>query len=256
MAQSVRKELAHGVVWNFIEKILMEGAQFVIGIILARLLMPEDFGLIGMLAIFVAVSNVLIDGGLARALIQKKDSQEIDYSTAFVTNLIMSIAIYGVLFISSPWIAKFYKEPILTSLTRVLALNFILGSLNIVQRARLMSKVDFKSLAKIRVTSVIIGGAVGVSLAYTGFGVWSLVGQTLSTTLVQIILFPFYSKWKISLRFSKESFKKLFGFGSKLMITGVYSVIFNNISTICIGKAYNSNQLGFYTRASQFSILI
>lgn len=256
MAESVRKQLAHGVLWNFIEKILMEGAQFIIGIILARLLLPSDFGLVGMLAIFIAISNVFIDGGLAKALIQKKDCSDIDYSTAFVANILISVTIYIILFVTSPWIAVFYHEPVLTDLTRVLALNFVLGSFNIVQRARLMSQVDFKSLAKIKVSSVVIGGLVGVGMAYTGFGVWSLVGQTISGTLLQIFVFPFYSKWKPSLRFSKESFRNLFDFGSKLMVAGVYSVIINNISTICIGRAYRSSQLGFYTRASQFSSLI
>ena len=256
MADSVKKQLTRGVAWNFIEKVLMEGAQFVIGIILARLLMPSDFGLIGMLAIFIAVSNVFIDGGFAKALIQKKKCDDIDYSTAFVVNIVLAIIIYAILFIAAPLIAKFYKEPVLTSLTRVLALNFVFGSFNIVQRARLMAKVDFKSLAQIKVVSVVIGGVVGVVMAYSGFGVWSLVGQTISTTIVQIVLFPFYSKWKPSLRFSKESFKHLFGFGSKLMITGVNSVIINNISTICIGRVYNSSHLGYYTRASQFSQLI
>lgn len=256
MAESVRKQLAHGVLWNFIEKILMEGAQFVIGIILARLLLPSDFGLIGMLAIFIAISNVFIDGGFAKALIQKKECTDIDYSTAFVSNIVVSLIIYVILFVSAPWIALFYHEPILIDLTRVLALNFILGSFNIVQRARLMSVVDFKSLAKIKVSSVIIGGIVGVGMAYAGFGVWSLVGQTISATLLQIVIFPFFSKWKPSLRFSRDSFHSLFGYGSKLMITGVYSVILNNISTIAIGRAYRSSQLGFYTRASQFSQLI
>lgn len=256
MAESVRKQLTHGVLWNFIEKILMEGAQFVIGIILARLLLPSDFGLIGMLAVFIAISNVFVDGGFAKALIQNKDCSDIDYSTAFITNIVMSVCIYAVLFVSSPWIADFYHEPVLTDLTRVLALNFVLGSFNIVQSARLMSQVDFKSLAKIKVASVVIGGIVGVGMAYMDFGVWSLVGQTICGTIVQNFLFPVFLRWKPSLCFSKESFRKLFGFGSKLMITGVYSVIINNISTICIGRAYRSSQLGFYTRASQFSQLI
>ncbi len=256
MAQSVKKELTNGVLWNFIEKVLMEGVQFVIGIILARLLMPSDFGLVGMLAIFIAISNVFINSGMAKALIQKKDCTDIDYSTAFVSNIVIALTIYAILFVTAPLIAKFYHEPILKILTRVLALNFVLGAFNIVQRAKMMSKVDFKSLAKIRVTSVIVGGIVGVVMAYCGCGVWSLVGQTLSTTSILIVLFPLHSKWKPSFRFSKESFKSLFGFGYKLMITGVYSVIMNNISTMVIGRAYQSNQLGFYTRASQFSSLI
>ena len=256
MPQSVRSQLLHGVVWNFVEKVLMRGASFIIGIILARLLSPSDFGLIGMLAIFVAISNVFIEGGLAKALIQRKDCQDIDFSTAFVANVGMSLVIYVVLFLTAPLIADFYDEPILTDITRILSLNFVLGSFNIVQRAKLMANVDFKSLAQINVISTIVSGIVGIAMAYYGWGVWSLVGQTLCSTIVLLFLFPFYSKWRPSICFSKDSFRQLFGFGSKLMATGVYSVILNNISTICIGRFYKSNQLGFYTRASQFSEII
>lgn len=256
MAQSVRSQLLHGVAWNFIEKILIRGASFFIGIILARLLSPSDYGLIGMLAVFISISNVFIEGGLAKALIQRQDCQDIDFSTAFVANVGMSLVIYLIMFISAPWIADFYDEPILIDLTRILSLNFILGSFNIVQRAKMMAKVDFKSLAQINVISTIISGLVGILMAYFGCGVWALVGQTLCSTIVLIILFPIYSKWKPSFKFSIASFRQLFGFGSKLMVTGVYSVVLNNISTICIGKFYRSQQLGFFTRASQFSELI
>lgn len=256
MAQSVRSQLLHGVAWNFIEKILIRGASFFIGIILARLLSPSDYGLIGMLAVFISISNVFIEGGLAKALIQRQDCQDIDFSTAFVANVGMSLVIYLIMFISAPWMADFYDEPILIDLTRILSLNFILGSFNIVQRAKMMAKVDFKSLAQINVISTIISGLVGILMAYFGCGVWALVGQTLCSTIVLIILFPIYSRWKPSFKFSIASFRQLFGFGSKLMVTGVYSVVLNNISTICIGKFYRSQQLGFFTRASQFSELI
>lgn len=256
MAQSVKTQLLHGVVWNFIEKVLMKGASFVIGIILARLLTPSDFGLVGMLSIFIAISNVFIEGGLAKALIQRQNCHDIDFSTAFVTNVVMSLVIYAILFVSAPWIASFYHEPILVPLTRVLSINFILGAFNIVQRAKLMAAVDFKSLAQINVISVIVSGLVGIGMAYWGCGVWSLVGQALSATLVLMIMFPFYSKWEPSVKFSKNSFRELFGFGSKLMITGVYSTIVNNISTLCIGRVYKSDQLGHYTRAQQFSDII
>ena len=256
MPQSVRSQLLHGVAWNFIEKVLMRGASFIIGIILARLLSPSDFGLIGMLAIFVAISNVFIEGGLAKALIQRKDCKDIDFSTAFVANVGMSLMIYVVLFLTAPLIADFYDEPILTDITRILSLNFVLGSFNIVQRAKLMANVDFKSLAQINVISTIVSGIIGIAMAFYGWGVWSLVGQTLCSTIVLLLLFPFYSKWRPSIKFSPNSFRQLFGFGSKLIATGVYSVILNNISTICIGRFYKSNQLGFYTRASQFSEII
>ena len=256
MATSVRSQLLHGVVWNFIEKVLIRGVSFVIGIILARLLSPSDYGLIGMLAVFIAISNVFIEGGMAKALIQRQNCQDIDFSTAFVANVGMSLVIYLVMFFCAPLIAKFYDEPILVDLTRILSLNFILGSFNIVQRAKLMAKVDFKSLAQINVISTVISGIVGITMAYYGCGVWALVGQALCSTFVLIILFPFYSKWKPSLKFSANSFRQLFGFGSKLMITGVYGVVLNNISTICIGKFYRSNQLGYFSRATQFSELV
>ena len=256
MAQSVRSQLLHGVIWNFVEKVLVKGASFVIGIILARLLSPSDFGLIGMLAVFISISNVFIEGGLAKALIQRKDCQDIDFSTAFVSNVGMSLVIYLVLFLSAPLIAAFYDEPILTDITRILSLNFVFGSFNIVQRAKLMANVDFKSLAQINVITTIVSGLVGIMMAYLGAGVWTLVGQTLCSSIVLLFLFPIYSKWTPSIKFSKNSFCQLFNFGSKLMITGIYSVILNNISTICIGRFYKSSQLGFYTRASQFSEMI
>ncbi len=256
MTQSVRSQLLHGVVWNFVEKVLIRAATFFIGIILARLLSPSDYGLIGMLAVFISISGVFIEGGLAKALIQRQNCQNIDYSTAFVTNVGMSIIIYVIMYASAPWIADFYGEPILIDLTRILSLNFILGSFNIVQRAKMMARVDFKSLAQINVISTIVSGIIGIAMAYYGYGVWALVGQALCSTIVLIILFPIYSKWKPSLEFSMSSFRQLFGFGSNLMVTGVYAVVLNNISTICIGKFYRSGQLGFFTRASQFSELI
>lgn len=256
MGDSVRSKLIHGVAWNFTEKILVKVASFAISVILARLLSPSDYGLMGMLAIFMSISSVFIEGGLAKALIQRQGCQDIDYSTAFVTNVFLSLVIYAVLFLTAPLIAEFYEEPILIPLTRVLALTIILGSFNIVQRAKLMANVDFKSLAQINVMSILVTGAIGIYMAYEGYGVWALVGQSIGSTLFLIFIFPFYSKWKPSLRFSKESFSHLFGFGSKLMITGVYSVIFNNIATFCIGKVYKSAELGYYTRGSQFSDLI
>jgi len=256
MAESVRSQLLHGVVWNFVEKLLIRGVSFVIGIILARLLSPSDYGLVGMLAVFIAISNVFIEGGLAKALIQRKNCKDIDYATAFFANVGISIFIYLILFFCSPWIAEFYHEPILINLTRVLGLNIILGSFNIVQRAKLMAEMDFKSLAQLNVTSTIISGGIGVLMAYIGFGVWALVGQTIASTMVLVFLFPIYSGWKPALEFSKQSFNQLFGFGSKLMITGVVATIVNNISTLCIGRFYKSHQLGYYTRASSFSEII
>lgn len=256
MAQSVRSSLVHGMAWNFLENILLKGVAFVIGIILARLLSPSDYGLIGMLAIFIAISNVFIKGGFSKALIQKKDCEPKDYSTVFVVNIVVSAFLYIVLFFCAPLIAKFYNEPILIPLTRVVSINLVLGSVNIVQRTQLTAKVDFKSLAKINVTASIVSGIIGVVLAYCGFGVWALVAQTLSSTVVNMVMLPFFSKWKASLYFSKESFKRLFAFGSKLLATETVSILVDNISTICIGRFYKKEQLGLYTRAHGFPEII
>ena len=242
--------------WNFLENVLLKGVSLILGIILARKLSPSDYGLIGMLSIFIALSNVFINSGFSKALIQKKKCEQEDYSTVFVVNVVVSIALYVILFFCAPLIADFYGEPILVSLTRVVSINLVIGSVNIVQRAQLTSKVDFKSLALINVTASVISGAIGVTLAYCGWGVWALVGQTLSSTVVNIVMFPFFSKWKISFRFSIDSFRRLFAFGSKLLATETVSILVDNISTFCIGRFYKKEQLGFYTKAQKFPEVI
>lgn len=254
--KSLRKRTISAVIWNAIEKFLVKGASFIISIVLARLLSPTDYGLIGMLAIFIALSTIFIESGFAKALIQKQDCTDIDYSTAFYSNLILSLLVYVLLVIAAPWIADFYEEPQLCSILRILSINFVIGSFNIVQRAKLMARMDFKSLAKINFIGVIVGGCVGILMAYAGWGVGALVGQTIANTFVMLFLFPHYSNWKPIWAFSFESFRKLFGFGSKLLITGTVATIVNNISTIAIGKAYKSDSLGYYTRATQFSEMI
>lgn len=253
---NIRQKTIRGVFWNAIEKFLVKGTSFAISIVLARILSPSDYGLIGMLAIFIALSNIFIESGFAKALIQKQDCTDIDYSTAFYTNLGLSILIYIVLYCSAPYVSLFYNEPLLCDILRILSINIIIGSFNIVQRAKLMAKMDFKSLAKINFIGTLVGGICGIIMAYSDMGVWALVGQTITATLIMLFLFPYYSKWKPIWTFSKSSFNALFGFGSKLLISGTIATIVNNIATISIGKVYKSAQLGFYTKATQFSDLI
>lgn len=252
----IKHKAVHAFFWKFLEKISLQGCQFIISIILARILSPSDYGLIGMLTVFIAISNIIIESGFVKALIQKKDCTEVDYSTAFIINFVLSSAIYGILFISAPFIADFYNEPILCDLLRILSINIVIASLNISQRAKLMKTIDFKSLTKINFTGTVCGGVIGIIMAYSGFGVWALVGQYITNTTVAFFLFPLFSKWRPSFRFSKESFKKLFGFGSNILIISVVDMIIRNISTICIGKFYKSSQLGYFTRARQFTDII
>lgn len=250
MSETVTGKFKSGIIWNSIEKIFVQGTSFVIGVILARLLDPSDFGLIGMLGVFIALSNTLVDSGMSNALIQKHNCTDKDYSTVFVMNMIMSVIIYVILYFLAPSISSFYNEPLLCDLTRVLGLQFVLSAVNIVHRAKLTINTDFKSLAIINVISSLISGITGVILAYAGLGVWALVLQSISSIVVSMILFPFYSKWKPSFRFSGNSFKPLFSYSWKLVVTGIYSTIINNVYTIVIGKFYNSKDLGYYSKGS------
>lgn len=256
MENNIKTKLIKGTVWNIVEKITVKGASFVISIILARLLTPEDYGIIGMLLFFIMLSNIFIESGFVKALIQKQDRNEVDFSTVFYFNLLISVFLYFVLYFSAPYISSFYKEETLTDLLRILSLNIIIGSINVVQRAKLMIEMDFKSLAKINFIGTIFGGAIGICMAYCSMGVWSLVGQYICSTLVMTITFFKYTRWFPHLYFSMNSFRTLFRFGSKLLIAGSLATIFNNISTVIIGKVYKSGQLGLYTRANQFTEII
>ncbi len=251
--KSIKTIATQGILWSAIDRFVTQGFQFIIGIMLARLLMPEDFGLIGMLSIFIAISQSFINSGMGSGLIQKKNRTEIDFSTVFVFNFLVSASFYVVLFISAPLIADFYNIPQLVLLTRVLTLNIIINSISIVPRTRLTINIDFKTIASVNVVSVVFGGLIAVYYARVGLGVWALVIQSLSTSFISVIMFLFMGKWTPSFLFSKHSFNNLFGFGSKLLIAGLYAQIFNNIYNIAIGKVYSAYQLGFYTRAKGFA---
>lgn len=242
--------------WSAFGTFSTQGISFIIGIILARLLMPADYGLIGMLAIFFAVSQLFVESGFSSALIQKIDRTETDYSTIFYFNLLVSFALYLILFLTAPLIAEFYNTPELTLLTRVLSLNILISALAIVQQARLKILLDFKTPAIITMLSVAISGSLGVVLAYSGYGVWALVVQSLSATAIRTLLLFFFNKWMPRLVFSIASLKQLFGYSSKLLAAGLVATIVNNLYSILIGKIFSPKDLGYYTRAKQFPELL
>lgn len=220
---------------------------------MARILLPSDYGMIGMLAIFIALAQVLIDSGFSSALIQKKDRSEVDYSTVFYFNIVVGLVLYFILFFSSPLIARFYNIPELTGLTRVVALNLFINSLAVVQRAILSIRIDFKTQAKASFSAAILSGVVGIVMAYTGFGVWSLAIQAVLNAFINTVLLWIFSKWIPLKIFSFDSFKKLFSFGSKLLVSGLLDTTYRNIYTIVIGKKFASTDLGYFTRADQFA---
>lgn len=248
-SQSLKSQATKGMLWNAIDNFAVKAGQFIISIILARLLLPADFGLIGMLAIFIGISESLINSGMSTALVQKINRTEVDFSTVFVFNFLVSTFIYVILFFSAPLIADFYSMPQLVLLTRVLTLNIIINSLALVQISMLTISLDFRTMAKVNIIAVVLGGGLAIFFAYRGWGVWALVYQNLARAAIAVIMLFLLSKWKPSIKFSKASFKSLFGFGSKLLGAGLIATLFNNIYKVIIGKAYQARALGYYTQA-------
>lgn len=253
--QSLKDKTVKGTVWSGIDNVAQYVVSFVVGIILARLLSPDDYGLIGLTAIFSTISTALINGGFGTALIRKTDAIEDDYNTVFIVNLGMSILLYAILYLCAPLIASFFGRGELVALVRVTSLGLIIAALSMVQQVRLMKAIDFKSQTRISVTAVLISGALGIAMAFMGFGVWSLVFQQLTNTFFKTLLLWINNKWIPKLRFSIKSFKELFGFGWKLMVSWLLDSIWKELYQVIVGKFYSPATLGQYTRAKQFSQL-
>ena len=253
--QTLKQKTTKGLFWSSVERFSNQGVQFVFSIILARLLSPSDYGIIAMVTIFFAVAQSFVDSGFSNALIRKTDRVEEDLSTCFYFNIGVGIIAYIVLFLIAPLVASFYNQPILSPIIRITGLGVVLNSLCVVQQALFTIKIDFKSQAKVTLSATIISGVVGVVLAYQGYGVWALVWQGVVLSLVRMGLLWLMSKWRPTTGFSKSSFNYLFGYGSKLLASGLLDTIYNNIYPIVIGKFYTPVQLGNYSRALSFAQL-
>lgn len=251
----LKDKTVKGVGWSAVDNVVQYVVQFIVSIILARLLSPDDYGLLGIIAIFTAVCTALINGGFTTALIRKKDCTEDDYSTAFVVNLSVSVFLYIVIFFCAPNISSFFGREELTSLTRVASLVMVFGALALVQQTRLTKLIDFKTQTKVSIYSSLISGVIGIAMAIIGYGVWSLVAQSLSGQILRTVLLWTYNRWAPSCRFSNQSFKELFGFGWKMMLSGVLDTSWREFNQVVIGKFYNPYTLGQYTRANQFAQL-
>lgn len=251
----LKEKTLSGVKWNAIGRFSTQGVSFVISILLARILTPSDYGVVGMIGIFMAIAQTFIDSGFGSALIRKKDCTDEDFSTAFYFNIVVGVVCYLILFLVAPLIANFFDTPILKDIVRVLSINLFLNSLSIVQTAKLTAAVDFKSQAKVSLVATIVSGCVGLAMAYSGFGVWSLVFQSVSLSAVRTLLLWMITKWKPLRTFSKQSFKYLFGFGSKILSASLLHTVYSNLTTILIGKFYTSKDLGYYTRGESLATL-
>jgi teichuronic acid exporter len=251
--ESLKNKAVRGVMWSFLDNFGTLGIGFVIGIVLARLLSPSEYGLLGMVAVFTAIAQTVADSGFGSALIRKPDLKDEDLYTTFWFNLGVSILMYAVLFFCAPAIAAFYKEPILIDIVRVTSLTLLLNAFLIIPNIHFTRNINFKITTKISYIVSLSSGVIGIGMAFCGFGVWSLVFQGLIAAFLKTFLYWFYCRWKPVFMFSKESFNELFGFGSKLLASSLLNTIYNNIYQIVIGKCYSAADLGQYTRASSYN---
>lgn len=253
--QSLKDKTIKGTAWSAIDNVTQYIVTFVVSIVLARILSPDDYGLLGIIGIFTAVCNAIINSGFTTAIMRKKDPTDDDYNTAFIINMTLSLMLYIIVFICSPFIAHFFSREELAALTRVASLAMIIGALALVQQTRLTKRIDFKTQTKITFYSSIISGAIGVAMAFLGFGVWALVAQGLIAQLIRTVLLWYFNHWTPSLRFSKQSAHYLFGFGWKLMISNILDSLWTQLYQVIVGKYYSPATLGQYTRAKHFSQL-
>lgn len=242
-----------GVKWNAIGRFSTQGVNFIIGLILARLLSPSDYGVVGMVGIFFAIAQTFIDSGFGSALIRKNDCTDTDYSTAFYFNVIVGLVCCILLWIASPFIADFFNTPILKDLVKVMSLNMFVSSFAIVHGTKLTHAVDFKSQSIVNLLTAVLSGTMGIFMAYKGFGVWSLVFQQLIATVLRVVLLVAITKWFPKRLFSKASFKYLFNFGSKILTASILHTIYANMTTLIIGKFYTAKDLGYYSRGESLA---
>ncbi len=250
--ENLKKKTISGVAWNFAGNTANRIVQFVISIVLARLLTPSDYGLLGLIAIFMAIASTFIDSGFTSALIQYKDRTEKDLNTVFYVNLGMSTFMYIILFFVAPLIADFYTQPLLIPVIRWYSIILILGALTGVNSTLLTIRLDYKTSTRISVISAISSGIIGIIFAYLGYGVWALVIQSISGSAIRTVISFYWVRWFPKRMFSSQSFKRMFGYGSKLLIANLIHAIYDNIYGLVIGKKFNASSLGYFTRAQGF----
>lgn len=254
--QNLKSQTKAGLYWKLGQQVVQLVVSFGIGIAMARVLTPEDYGITALPAVFIAVSGLIIgNGGFGMALVRKPEISDSDLSTVFYYSIGMGTFLYLVLWFSSPWIAEFYNTPVLEDLMHVTSLSFLYGALGVPQKVLLQRRLDFKTPAIISITCLIVSGIVGISLAYTGYGVWALVISNLVSGLLNQIILLCYVRWLPKAPWSRESFKYLWGYGNKFMVSGMLDTLYNNITPVIVGKYYSPAALGEYNRAQNYANL-
>lgn len=251
--KSLRDKTVKGVGWSAADAFLGHGVTFIVGLVLARLLSPAEYGLIGIVTIFTSVLTGIVDSGFSNSLIRKKDVTNDDYNTMFITNIFISVLLFFLLYVSAPYISLFFQRNELTSLARVMGFILIIQALCLVQYTRLAKCLDFKTKTKSSFLAAILSGSIGIASAFSGFGVWSLVAQKLSEKVIYSVCLWNYNKWVPSFRFSRTSFLYMWGFGWKLMLSGLLDRIWRDLYQVVVGKFYSPATLGQYSRSKEYA---
>lgn len=256
MSNNMKNKAISGLIWQYAEKCGAEIIQFLVSIIIARILSPSDYGLIGLITVFISIANVFVTSGLGQALVQRKETDNTDYSTVFFCSFAFSLVIYSVLFFVAPLIAEFYNAPALVSIVRVLGITVIIGAVNNVQRAYVQKTMQFKRFFVSTLIGKLFSAIVGICMALNEYGVWALVGQQIAMIAVDAIVLWITVKWRPQMIFSLRRMKELFSYGWKLLCSALIDTVYSNIYSLVIGKVYSASELGYYNRGKQFPLLV
>lgn len=248
----IKQKLISGVVWESIGQFSSLGIQFIVTIVIARILTPADYGVIGLLTVFVAIANILLDSGFSQALIQKKDAGELEFSTVFFLNLMVGTLLYAILYVCSPYIARFYNIPDLTSYARILFLIIPVSSFGLIQNVIIQKCLQFKKSAIVSVSASLLSGLIGIWMAYAGYGIMALVIQQLSLSFIRTVLYTAFRRWKPTLKLSLAVIREMFVFSMNLMLHSLINTVMKNVYVLVIGKYYNSDEVGYYNQANRF----
>lgn len=253
---NLRGKLLSGLFWRYMERCIVQGVSFVVGIILARILTPDDYGLSSLSAIFVSIISVVADLGLTQALIQKKDPDELDFNSVYYVNIFISVAVYAIIFFSAPLAAGFYKDERITALVRVSSLTLPICSIFAIQSTITTKRMEFKKYFWVNIIGAVISSFIGIAFALNGLGVWAIVAQSMASTIVGKILLSFVVRWRPKAMFSFNRVKPLFNYGYKLLISRALDQIYNNIYSLIIGRVYTTSDLAYYNRGKQYPMYI
>lgn len=254
--KQMKAKVISSLFWKFMERLGTQGIQFVVQIALARLILPEEYGTIALISIFIAFANVFVQYGFNTALIQKKDADDIDFSSVFFLSMTIAGLCYIILFFSAPLIASFYENSMLIPLLRVLSLTLFLGGVNSIQNAVVSRNLEFKKLFYSSLGAVVVSGIVGIGMAYSGYGTWALIAQQLTNQFIVALILWFTVKWRPHLLLSIERLKDLFSFGWKLLVSALINMLYTNAQSLFIAKIYNPAMLGYFNRGQQFPSII